>query len=117
MIIDFDGILIRYTKSDLPNINLGYVITVHKCITKDSYIYTNKGIIQLNDLIELYKFDEDGYADITDDLLVYNGKYLEKPNKLIDNGSSNCKTLITKKGYNKRAKKLRHKLSLRHDVP
>lgn len=30
MIIDFDGILIRYTKSDLPNINLGYVITVHK---------------------------------------------------------------------------------------
>ena len=30
MIIDFDGILIRYNKSDLKMINLCYSITIHK---------------------------------------------------------------------------------------
>ena len=30
MIIDFDGILIRYNKSDFKMINLGYSITIHK---------------------------------------------------------------------------------------
>lgn len=30
MVIDFDGVYIRYEKGELSNINLGYVITIHK---------------------------------------------------------------------------------------
>ena len=99
VILDFDGTLIKYYKDDMNVVGLGYAISIHKCLTDDTYIYTNKGIIQLQELIIKSTFDKNGYADTPDDLLVYNGTNLEKPSKLIDNGVEDCKTIITKKGY------------------
>ena len=48
---------------------LGYASTIHKCVTGDSWIHTNQGLMQIQDVT----------ADMIGELTVWNGKYFEKP--------------------------------------
>lgn len=49
---------------------LGYASTIHKCVTGDSWIHTNQGVMQIQDVT----------TDMIGELTVWNGKYFEKPN-------------------------------------
>lgn len=68
---------------------LGYASTVHKCVTGDSLIYTNKGIRKIQDISE----EEIG------DLKVWNGKYFEAPDKFVVNQPLNTLRVETKRRY------------------
>lgn len=48
---------------------LGYASTIHKCVTGDSWIHTNQGVMQIQDVT----------TDMIGKLTVWNGKYFEKP--------------------------------------
>jgi len=79
---------IKYQK-DIESFDYGYTITTHKCLSGDTFIFTDKGIKQLIDLEKTYKTTQ-----------VFNGETLETPTNFIDNGISDCKEILTKKGYN-----------------
>lgn len=92
-----DSKTIKYTQSILDQIELAYAMTIHKCITDDTWIYTNKGIMQLKQLNNDAKVGE--FKPIKDDILVFNGLNMEKPKSFYNNGIDECKLLITKRKY------------------
>lgn len=68
---------------------LGYASTVHKCVTGDTLIYTNKGIRKIQDISE----EEIG------ELKVWNGKYFEAPDRFVVNQPLNTLRVETKRRY------------------
>ena len=94
--IDFMGIGNVDVPEDAWNgIELGYALTAHKCVTGNTLLYTNKGIIPIKDL-EKYSEDEN---IIDEDLMVYNGEIMEHPSNFYKIGLSDCISIKTKRGY------------------
>ena len=68
---------------------LGYASTVHKCVTGDTWITTNKGIMQIQDVNE----------SMIGELAVWNGKYFEKPDAFYVNPPLPTVSIKTKRNY------------------
>lgn len=91
LVIDFDGLgEVLIPKDSVKSIMLAYAITVHKCVTGDTLIYTDRGIKRIDEVCELIKRQE---------ISIYNGNELETPSKFYDNGTTLCKTITTVRGY------------------
>ena len=97
IVIKFDDVSVEYDKSDMLSIGLGYSISIHKCITEDTYLYTTKGIKQLKDLNN--GAEKNCQKEIKDDIKIFNGKYFEKPSYFYNNGYVDCRNIKTKRGY------------------
>lgn len=99
MIIDFVGIgEVIIPKEKWKSLELGYAITVHKCLTKDTILFTNKGLLSLEEFDN--GADVGNFKNINNDILVYNGYTFEKPLAFYNNGESECIKITTKMGYN-----------------
>lgn len=97
MVVDYDGTLIYIPKGSMKNIRLGYAISVHKCLTKDTLIYTNSGIrelCELNNNASVYEM-----KTLSKEYEVYNGFYIENPTGFYNAGISECRVITTKRGY------------------
>lgn len=68
---------------------LGYASTIHKCVTGDSWIHTNQGLMQIQDVT----------ADMIGELTVWNGKYFEKPDAFYVNPPMPVWEIETKRKY------------------
>lgn len=104
-IIEFDGVdtvKVPLSKFGSP-IELGYSMTVHKCVTGDTLINTNKGIMRIRDLDNGAGVGE--FKEIEGDLLISNGEYYEKPSHFYNNGVDTVRHLTTYKGYGLKATK------------
>ena len=88
IVIDFDTVgQVSFTKDEMKQIDLGYAVTIHKCVSGETFIYTDEGIMQIKDI------DKDNMP------LVYNGKYMEKPSEFIEVEKEEVITLTTSRGY------------------
>ena len=87
---------IYISKSHLPKITLGYAMTCHKCIPKDTYILTSNGLDTMEDYIDIEKI---GTYNYTHNDNIYNGLKMEKPSLIHNVGMSQCKEIITNNGY------------------
>ena len=97
VVINFNGLRIAYEKKDMQDVDLGFSCTVHKCVTANTFIYTNKGLKRLGELNP--GLNTIGKIKINDDTKVYNGKYLEKPSYFINAGRQPCINIVTKKNF------------------
>jgi ATP-dependent exoDNAse (exonuclease V), alpha subunit - helicase superfamily I member len=88
---------IDYTKNELDQIDLAYAMTVHLCVPKNTYIYTNKGLIEIDKLNNTK--NEFEYNPIKSDIEVFNGYNLEQPSYFYNAGKSECKTIKTERGF------------------
>lgn len=88
---------IDYTKNELDQIDLAYAMTVHLCVPKDTYIYTNKGLIEIDKLNNTK--NEFEYNPIKSDIKVFNGYNLEQPSYFYNAGESICKTIKIERGF------------------
>ena len=74
-------------------------LTIHSCMSADTLVPTQKGILTIKQIVE--ESDKDNY--------IYNGDYYDKVNKFIDNGIEKTYKLITNHGNSIR-------LTENHDV-
>lgn len=97
-IIDFEGIgEVIFNKKDFKNLELAYCCTTHKCVTDDTFIYTTKGLQQIKELNNGAEVGE--FRNISNNIKVYNGTYLEQPKSFYNNGLDECKKITTKRRY------------------
>lgn len=97
-IVDFIGIgVVKFSKADMRALELAYACSVHKCLPKNTLIYTDKGIKQLGELDNGADVGE--FKRMTNNIKVYNGQCLESPSHFYNNGKDKCNILTTKKGY------------------
>ena len=97
LIVDFNNKGIIYIpKSHLNKITLGYAMTCHKCIPKDTYILTSNGLDTMEDYIDIEKIGTYNYTHKNN---IYNGLKMEKPSLIHNVGMSECKEIITNNGY------------------
>ncbi|MDD4188428.1 MAG: ATP-dependent RecD-like DNA helicase, partial [Bacilli bacterium] len=89
---------VRYTNSELNQIELSYCNSVHACLTNDTLLLTDSGILELKDLDDNTKSGE--IIEFDYNIKVYNGNELENPSHFINNGLSECKKITTQRGYN-----------------
>jgi exodeoxyribonuclease V alpha subunit len=98
IIVDFQFIgTIIVPKDAWGCLELAYAITCHKCVSGDTWIYTNKGVKQLKELDNGASIGE--FKNMKEDILVYNGTKLEKPSHFYNDGVSLCKKIHTERGY------------------
>lgn len=96
--IDFAGIgEVLFDKSSRNALELGYACTIHKCVTADTIVYSDKGLITIDELNNGAKELEN--KEITTDIKIYNGNYMEKPLNFYNAGLTKCKKIITSRGY------------------
>jgi hypothetical protein len=88
---------VRYTNSELDQIELSYCMSVHACLTKDTLLLTDSGILELKNLDD--NTQEKEIKKYISNIKVYNGNELEIPSQFINNGLSECKKITTKRGY------------------
>ncbi len=88
IIVEWDNGFGCVEGSKIQNLLLGYCVTIHKCVTGDTLIYTNKGI----------KTIESIYENKNKDIKVYNGVEFEEPTNFVKNISMPCKTIALKNG-------------------
>jgi hypothetical protein len=91
---------VNYSNNELDQIELSYCISIHACLTNDTLLLTNSGILELKDLDSNTKDREVKEINSTFNVKVYNGNELEKPSHFINNGLSECKKITTQRGYN-----------------
>lgn len=83
---DIDEIVV-YERSDLQQIDLAYAITVHKCVTPDTFVVSDRGIMKIKDAVKI------------DGLKIHNGRYFEKPNAVVEYKNEETVRIETQKGY------------------
>lgn len=97
MIVDFDMIGEVILEADnIAHLTLGYAITIHKCVTKDTVIFTDKGMMTLGDLDNQAKVGES--KAYKGDIFVHNGYNLEKPSHFYNAGVSETLKIKTHTG-------------------
>ena len=98
MDIYFEGIgLVSVVEDYWKGIELGYALTTHKCVTEDTYIYTNKGLMQIGELNnEANVFEQ--RPIIKSDIKVFNGENYETPTHFYNAGVNPCISISTKRG-------------------
>lgn len=97
IVVDFDDNRIFIPKDKFQNIKLAYSLSMHKCIPSDTILYTDRGQIileELNNGAEINTFKE-----IHDSVLIYNGDSMESPKSFYNAGMSDCKKIVTSRGY------------------
>lgn len=75
----------RQIKSELV---LGYASTVHKCISGDTFIFTNDGIKKIKDIKNNWE-----------NIKIFNGTYMEAPSSFFENEILPCRSFTTRRGY------------------
>lgn len=110
--VAYDNAIIQYNKESLLKLALAYSISIHKCVTGDTLIYTNKGIKQIKELDNGALIGEQKAFD--EDIKVFDGDKLEKPTYFYNAGLGECKEIKTKCGYNLKAT-LDHKISIMNE--
>lgn len=96
--IDFVGIgEVLFSKSDSKNLELAYACSIHKCLTDDTYLFTNNGLMQLKEIDNGAVVGE--FKELKNDIEVFNGTYLEHPITFYNAGEETCKEIITENGY------------------
>lgn len=90
LVIEFDNGIAAVSGSAIQNLILGYAISVHKCVTGDTLVLTNKGIKTIQNLFEA--------TEKNDSLMIYNGQYFEHPENFVKNIPLPCKTITLKNG-------------------
>ncbi|MBU5331715.1 AAA family ATPase [Anaerocolumna aminovalerica] len=96
--IDFAGIgEVVLNRAESKNLELGYACTVHKCITEDTWLYTSDGLKQLKDFNNGANLHESKL--LATKIKVFNGVELEKPLNFYNAGKSECRRIITQRGY------------------
>lgn len=96
-VVQFGEELVVYEKYKLQQLLLGYSISTHKCVTKDTTIYTNNGIKKISDLNNGATDGE--LREFFEDIEVYNGTNLERPRCFYNAGKTNVKKIKLEKGY------------------
>lgn len=91
--IKFDEEIVVYDKSDLQNLLLGYAISIHKCVTGDTLIYTNYGIKNISEIVNNHEEWENKQIQ------VYNNNYFENPISYYKNPPQECIKITTNNGY------------------
>jgi len=98
IVVNFENIgRLVLKKDDFKHLQLAYAITTHKCITEDTWLYTNKGLKQLKDLNNGAEINE--FKPLDSDIKVFNGEYMETPKSFYNDGVSECNKITTKRGY------------------
>jgi exodeoxyribonuclease V alpha subunit len=100
---------IEYSRNELDQLDLAYAVTVHKCITENTWLYTSNGLAQLKTFNNGANVLES--KKIHNDIKVYNGKFMEKPSNFYNAGITPCKKITTQRNYELTAT-LDHKVNL-----
>lgn len=87
LVIQYDEHLIGVTGKEVEDLLLGYSLSIHKCVSGDTLIYTDKGIKPIADLENNWQNHK-----------VYNGNYFESPSGFFKNPSYKCLTIKTTRG-------------------
>ena len=86
---------IKYSK-EIQQFDYGNVLTVHKCLTGTTYLFSDRGILHLKDLDSNSKLHE---SKVISEVGIHNGEYIESPSHFINNGTDLCNKITTKKGF------------------
>lgn len=98
MVVDFDLIgEVVLTPEQIKYLTLGYAMTVHKCLHKDTHVYTSIGIKTLRDYDPGTTFGES--KPVPQHADVFNGSFLEKPSHFYNAGRSKCQKILTEAGF------------------
>lgn len=95
-----EKILKGLTYDKKPKVNLfdfGYAISVHKCVTNDTWLITDKGPKQLRQLDNGAAKGE--FKKLQPTIMVHSGSALEYPTHFYNDGESNCRHIKTQCGY------------------
>lgn len=89
MLVQFEGIegLIAMDDEASNSLDLGYAMTIHKCVTPDTLIVSNKGLISL----------EESFND--NDISIHNGRIMQKPISKVEFKDEKTIKLISKRGF------------------
>jgi len=94
IVIEFDGVMLVYGKDELSQLLLGYAMSIHKCLTGDTWIYTDNGIKRIDEMCVGVKKGQ--FAPINEK--VFNGTYLEGKVQAYNNGVDKCRLFTTQRG-------------------
>lgn len=98
IVVDFtDAGKLLLPKKIWKGIELGYAITVHSCLVKDTLILTEKGIVEIGDIDNGAQLGE--FKTTNMNIKVFNGEGFETPSGFYHGATSPCKTFKTKRGY------------------
>lgn len=104
LVVNINEQLIKYDFSEVMSyLTHGWAITIHKCITDDTWIYTDKGLMQLKEFNNGANVGES--KKINEKIKVFNGTYLEQPLSFYNNGMDTVKNIVTSQGYSIKATK------------
>ncbi len=88
VIVQWDDAITCVEGTEINNLLLGYCVTIHKCVTGDTLIYTNEGIKTIKEV----------YEKNSSEIKIYNGDSFEKPINFVKNIPLPCKTITLKNG-------------------
>ena len=98
MIVDFELIgEVLLHEEQINHLTLGYAITIHKCVDKNTQLFTSTGIKSLHEFNPGTRPME--HKSISIYSSVYNGFYLEQPSHFYNAGRSKCRKITTEAGY------------------
>lgn len=102
IVVNIDGKLIKFDSSDARDkIVHAWCMTIHKCVTGDTWINTDRGLKQIKDLDNGASVGE--FKKIKEDIKVFNGIFNESPSAFYNNGVDKINSITTSQGYNIRA--------------
>ena len=102
--------IVEYKNNELNELELAYALTTHKCITDDTLLFSDNGIIELKDLNN--GANEFESKELCDDIpYIYNGHELERPKAFYNAGISDCIKITSQRGYSLTAT-LDHKVDI-----
>lgn len=96
--VDFDGIAVEIEKSspNMGDLQLGYALTFHKCVSADTLISTSNGLIPIEAIHSISKLKNDSHCLLPVATHVSTGSIVN----VSDEGEKICKQITTQRGYN-----------------
>lgn len=88
LIVEFPQGNIMVNGDMLLNLQLGYAITCHKCVSEDTLIYTSDGYKTIGQFAEENNYKEVGDYKYNGDTLIWSGESWEKPDYFYNVGES-----------------------------
>src|SRR5699024_4815109 len=79
--------IVEYSSDEMGQIGLAYALTVHKCVTPDTMVVTNKGIMKIENAIKNNR------------LTIHNGRDMEKPSNSVIYKNEKTIRVKTKRGF------------------
>lgn len=97
VLIDYGFSVVKTYFTNMDTFIHSYALTFHKCLDENTWLLTDKGLMQIKDLNNNALVGQ--FKPLNNNINVFNGNELEKPSSFYNNGLDLCYNFKTKRNY------------------